>query len=196
MYTGKIDIETKHANDLLLLCDHLNLKIVCQTIRQQIDLIDENYRPNDRCHGYLAPNDTYVMPITSVEPHDNTDIPISVIDIKKEWTDSIYERLDISEQSESHQLPVQVDNIKHETAHNKKEMFSIGDTTSENSSSGGNVKLPENLNCHTVDDDGLALKTGLSNGTHGSVYPIAAYKTPKSGQWLQLFSQSDTFIRF
>lgn len=90
VYAGKIDIETKHANDLLLLCDHLNLKIVCQTIRQHIDLIDENYRPNDRCYGYLAPNDTYVMPITSVEPPDNTDIPISVIYRYKERMDRFY----------------------------------------------------------------------------------------------------------
>ncbi|CAC5380317.1 unnamed protein product [Mytilus coruscus] len=194
VYTGKIGIETKHANDLLLLCDHLNLKTACQAIRQHIDLIDKNYRNYDRCHGYLASNDSSIMPITSEEHPDNTDIPISVIDIKKECTDSICESLDISEQSESYQLPVQVDSIKHETSHNKKDMFSIGDTTSESGSTGKNVKLPKNLDLHAIDNAGFSLKTGLSNDTLESVYPIAAYKTSESGHGLQLFSPSDTCI--
>ncbi|CAC5380325.1 KRAB [Mytilus coruscus] len=193
VYTGKIDIENKHVNDLLLLCDDLNFKTACQAIRQQIDMIDKNRSNYDRFDGYLLSHDSCVIPVTSLEHCCSADIPISVLDIKKEcMDDSVCESLDISEQSESCKLPVQVDSIKHETSPNKKSMFSIGDTTSESCSGDQNAKLPENLDLHAIDNAGLSFKTSLSNDTLESVYPIAAYKTSESG--LQLLSQSDTCI--
>ncbi|XP_052073146.1 zinc finger protein 37-like [Mytilus californianus] len=193
VYTGKIDIEYKHVNDLFLLCDDLNFKTACQAIRQQIDMIDKNRSNYDRFDGYLLSHDTCVMPVTSLEHCCSANIPISVLDIKKECTDdSDCESVDISEQTESCKLPVQVESIKHETSSHKKSMFSIGDTTSESCSGDQNVKLPENLDLHAIDNTGLSFKTSLSNETLESVYPIAAYKTSESG--LQLLSQSDTCI--
>ncbi|CAG2207325.1 KRAB [Mytilus edulis] len=163
VYTGKIDIETKHAYDLLLSCDHLKLKTACQATRQHIDLIDKNYRNYDRCLGCLAPNDTYVIPVTSVEQPGNTDIPISVVDIKNKRTDdSVCESLDISEQRESYQLPVQVDIMKHETSHNKKRCFQLIHDHSKHGK-GKNKSLEETSNNNTQDCESMETETEGTN---------------------------------